>query len=209
MTDVLTNINQGFQTGYFSLNQCIYSPIAQSNGIDNIPWSDYHLYKNPKLIKPQIINNLHKLFKHCINPLFRKYGQRLGLTSVYRNREVNKLLGGVPNSQHIYGYAADIVLIDGTTSLDLFNWCRVHIPQYHQLIWEYPEKGEYNRDSTNDFSWVHISYIEESNFKKNSVSSRDPQIHENYKTPETYHIGNFTHNIPFIDKLEFTLNTQY
>ena len=51
--------------------------------------------------------------------------------------------------------------------------------------------------------------MEEINFKKNSVSSRDPQIHENYKTPETYHIGNFTHNIPFIDKLEFTLNTQY
>ena len=61
----------------------------------------------------------------------------------------------------------------------------------------------------NDFSWVHISYIEEMNFKKNSFSSKDPQIHERYKTPETYHVGNFTHNVPFIDKIDFTFNTQY
>ena len=205
MTDVLTNSIMGSQIGYFSLNQCIYSPIAQSNEIDNVPGSDYFLYNDIRLKKDQIILNLHKLFKYCINPLFRKYGQKLGLTSVYRTREVNKLLGGVKNSQHIYGHAADIVLIDGTSSLKLFNWCRINIPQYHQLIWEYPEQTNYSPHISGGFSWVHISYIEGNNFKKNSVSSRDPQMHTRYENSETYHIGNFTHNIPIIEEIDFEL----
>ena len=209
MTDVITNVSRGFEEGYFQLNHCIYSSIAQSNEIDNVPGSDYLLYKDTKLKKDQIIFNLHNLFRHCINPLYRKYGNNLALTSVYRNMEVNKLLGGVVNSQHCYGYAADIVLINGVSSLSLFKWCRANIPQYHQLIWEYPEKGNYSPIANRDFSWVHISYMEGNNYKKNSVSSKDPQMHTRYKNSETYNIGNFTHNIPLIDKIDFEFNTQY
>ena len=129
MAKRVTNPTQRENIGYFNLNQCIYSSIAHENKIDNIPGSDYLPYKNVELSKNKIILNLHKLFKHCINPIYRRYGHRLGLTSVYRNKKINKLLGGVENSQHIYGYAADLVLTDGTSSLELFNWCRINIPQ--------------------------------------------------------------------------------
>ena len=198
MADRVVNPTQQENIGYFTLNQCISSNIARLNQIDNVPGCDYHYdeYKDPKLRKDQIILILHKLFKHCINPIYRKYGRSLGLTSVYRNKQINRLLGGVPNSQHIYGYAADIVLTDGRPTLELFNWCRINLPQYHQLIWEYPERESFNsNDIRGSFSWIHISYIEGSNFKEHSVSSKDPKIHETYKDEDTYHIGNFTHKI--------------
>ena len=184
-------------TGYFTLNQCIYSSTAHKNKIDNFPGSDYSL-EDPNLNKDNIILNLHKLFKYCINPIFRKFNSnKLALTSVYRNKEVNKLLKGVKNSQHIYGYAADIVLKDGTNSSELFNWCRINIPQYHQLIWEYPEKGGYKEGYNNlpEYSWIHISYIKGSNFKTNSVSSNMLNLHKKYEDENTYSIGNFTHRI--------------
>ena len=50
--------------GYFKYNQCIHSPIAHKNNIDNYPGSDFNLNKDPKLSKDSIILNLHKLFKY-------------------------------------------------------------------------------------------------------------------------------------------------
>ena len=189
---------------YFNYIQAIHSNIAHENKIDNFPGSDYNpTYlvggetkgdDDPKLRKYAIKNNLHKLFKHCINPIFKKYGDNLALTSVYRNKTTNKLLGGVKNSQHTYGYAADIVLTDGTPSSTLFNWCVFNIPQYHQLIWEYPERGDYS-DYHPSFSWIHISYIEGDNQKIKSISSGDPKIHTAYQDENTFYIDNFTHRI--------------
>ena len=207
MADRVANPTQQENIGYFTLDQCIYSNIAHLNEIDNIPGADYLPHHDPLLKKDQILLNLHNLFKHCIYPIYRKFVPRLKLTSVYRNKEVNKLLGGVENSQHIYGYAADIILSPSPASisryeepdhasLELFNWCVIHIPHYHQLIWEYPEKGDFNNNSHH--SWVHISYIEGSNFKENSVSSKKKDTHEKYKGENTYHLGDFTHRISTI-----------
>ena len=198
----------------FNLGQCIYSSMAHENRIDNYPGIDYvNQPLENELSKDNIIKNLHKLFKHCINPILKRFGSNLILTSVYRNKQLNKLLGGVVNSQHIYGYAADIAFADGTPSSALFNWCKVSLPQYHQLIWEYPEKGNYypfqiiptpggvvriedpGQKTNINFSWVHISYIEGSNDKVNSVSSTDPKIHTAYKDENTFYLDNFTHRI--------------
>ena len=197
---------------HFSLGQCVHSSIAQNYKIGNIPGTDYTNYNQKELFKDNIIINLHKLFKHCINPIIKHFGSNVGLTSVYRNKEINKILGGVENSQHIYGYAADMVFYDGTPSAYLFNWCKLYLPQYHQLIWEYPERGNFSpfygeaknslRDiikiddnQASNFSWVHISYIEGNNEKINSVSSTDPKIHNNYKDENTFYLDNFTHRI--------------
>jgi len=183
---------------YFQFDQCIYSPIAHKNEINNNPGSDY-TSNNPELYKDAIILNLHKLFKYCINPISIKYENNLAITSVYRNKETNKKLGGVENSQHIYGYAADIILTDGTPSSTLFNWCKLNIPEYHQLIWEYPERGDYSMYSPS-FSWVHISYIEGNNEKINSISSSNPKIHNTYKDENTFFLNNFTHRIAFANQ---------
>jgi zinc D-Ala-D-Ala carboxypeptidase len=180
--------------GWFGYEKILYSSIAQQNQIDNFPGSDFIQTSSPELSASEIILSLHRLFKYCINPIFRKFYRNLSLTSVYRNKEVNKKLGGVENSQHIYGYAADIVITDGTPTSTLFNWCRFNIPEYHQLIWEYPERGTWS-ESSPSFSWVHISYIKGDNFKTNSVSSTNPKIHKAYQDENTFYIDNFTHKI--------------
>jgi zinc D-Ala-D-Ala carboxypeptidase len=190
MTDQLLPFNRS--RGYFTLKHCVHSPIANEHQINNFPGSDHHALYGKDLGKDKIINNLHKLFKHCINPIKNNYAG-LRLTSVYRNKRVNELLEGVPYSQHIYGYAADIMVPDMDSSI-LFNWCRLNIPSYHQLIWEYPERGTYFNGKT-IFSWIHISFIEGNNFKENSVSSLDPKIHDHYKKEYTYKINDFTHGI--------------
>ena len=188
---------------YITYKKAIYSNIAHRNKIDNYPGSDYihnsQLNLNPELHKSNIIINLHRLFKFCINPIFKKFNNNVSLTSVYRNKEVNRILGGTENSQHIYGYAADIVLTDGTPTSTLFNWCKFNIPNYHQLIWEYPEKGIHTEYSKN-FSWVHISYIKGDNGKINSVSSTNPKIHTSYQDENTFYINNFTHRISTANK---------
>ena len=190
MTDRL--ILPSSNPGYFSLKQCVYSSIANEHQINNFPGVDYHAYLGRDLHRDTIINNLHKLFKQCINPLKNKHSG-LRLTCVYRNKKVNELIEGVPYSQHIYGYAADVVVPNMRTS-KIFNWCRLHLPAYHQLIWEYPERGNYFTGQ-NAFSWIHISYIEGNNFKENSVSSLESKIHDYYKKDYTYKINNFTHGI--------------
>ena len=179
---------------YFNYRQSIYSNIAIENRINNYPGSDHISGKKDFLTKYEITTNLNNLFKHCINPIFERFGENIALTSVYRNKETNKSLGGVTNSRHTYGYAADIILLDSTFSSTLFNWCVFNIPQYHQLIWEYPERGPYSSVSPS-FSWVHISYIEGDNQKINSVSSIDPKIHKAYEDEKTFYLDNFTHKI--------------
>ena len=84
------------------------------------------------------------------------------------------------------------------STADIFNYCVRYLPAYHQLIWEYPERGEYSNNNV-DFSWIHISYIEGNNFKINSVSSLNPKIHEFYEDEKTYKINNFTHRIKEAD----------
>ena len=187
--------NSRSSLSYWRLGAALYSQKAQDNEIENIPGKDFNpQYPDLLLTKSSIITNLGKLFRFCINPITRKFKGSLALTSVYRTKEVNRLLGGVENSQYIYGYAADMVLTDNTPTYTLFNWCRYNLPFYHQLIWEYPEKGIYGQGITN-YSWVHISYIEGDNHNINSVSSTDPKIHTAYKDEKTFHLDNFTHRI--------------
>ena len=194
MTDALFHWPE---KGYFTLEQCIYSPLAHENEINNYPGSDYlsssYGSNDPNLFRDSIILNIHKTFKYCVNPIFKKFNDQIGLTSAYRNKELNEKLEGVPYSQHIYGYAADVVVPEMASSI-VFNWCRLNLPMYHQLIWEYPERGNYFPGKSS-FSWVHISYIEGNNFKEHSVSSLDPKIHDHYKESHTYRINDFTHGI--------------
>ena len=40
-------------------------------------------------------------------------GTPIAITSGYRSKEINKLVGGVPNSQHCLGEAADCYVVQG------------------------------------------------------------------------------------------------
>tara|TARA_Y100000004_G_C8905566_1_gene408506 strand:+ start:134 stop:694 length:561 start_codon:yes stop_codon:yes gene_type:complete len=173
----------------------IYSQAAVNNNINNYPGVDINI--NPNLTEEFIWNNLSLLYQNCINPILDEFGNSIRITSAYRSIELNTILGGNNNSQHLYGYAIDLISVSHSSSL-LWNWCFENLPSWNQLIWEYPERGDFFELNT-PFSWVHISYIKNNNPKLTSFSSKREDLHEMYKNQKTNKIGEYTHGITLAD----------
>ncbi len=138
-------------------------------GIDSYPGIDLGIEQGT------IISNLQKLFVNCIDPIISPTGigsTNLHLLSVYRSRALNNILkGNSLNSEHIYGYAADIRM-GGGNNQGLFNWCYNNL-EFKNLMWAFPEREKE--------SWIHISYIEGENTKNTTLASESEIYHNQYK----------------------------
>ena len=146
-----------------------------------------------------IWENLSKLHKNCIKPIVENFGSNnIKITSAYRCKRLNDFIDGSKNSQHTKGYAVDLISINHSL-IDLFNWCKLYLPEWNQLILEYPERGNFTNPEF-DFSWLHISYIEGNNPKTCSMSSKIERFHNEYQTDATIKMGDYTHGIELIDK---------
>jgi len=183
----------------FNIKHNIISKKAEELGINNFPGVDQD--KDPCLTYDFIINNLNLLHLNCIAPMLREFppGDLL-IKSAYRSSILNEAITGKANdfsSQHVRGYAIDIVS-QGYSSSTVWNWCYQNLPNYHQLIWEYPELGEFS-NNFDPCSWVHISYVENNNIRTSSFSSKRLDLHEMYKSENTNKRGNMTHNISLAD----------
>ena len=180
----------------FKIIHNIKSELAEQNNINNFPGVD--AIDNPILTYDFIIDNLRSLHLNCINPLLTDIPD-VKIKSAYRCKQLNSLLGGVENSQHIFGYAIDIVSDNFPASL-IWNWCYQNLPAWNQLIWEYPERGDFNGGANKNCSWVHISYVIGDNTKKTSLSTTRKDLHEMYASELTTQKGNFTHGINLADQ---------
>lgn len=120
---------------YFTLNELTKSETASANKIKNIPSKKEE-------------NNLISLVENILDPLREAYGKPIIVTSGYRCKSLNTLVGGAKNSQHLTGEAADIRSIEDTISENkkLFNLIQKLKLPFDQLINE------------NNFNWVHVSY---------------------------------------------------
>lgn len=99
-------------------------------------------------------SNFPKTWEHVINlmkmaqlldKIREDYGAPIIVSSGYRNEEVNKAVGGVPNSWHLYGLAADI-MVEYVPSND-FKWrmadlCKV-VKKYESELEEAIYKPNY------------------------------------------------------------------
>ena len=117
---------------YFTLEEMYRSEIAVRMGIENIP-SDAE--------KVSVEWNLQYLVGTVLDPLRKFMNAPILVTSGYRCRELNAKVGGVQNSQHMKGEAADIT-IAGAKCTDLLRmagfiecYC-----DYDQLIVYRPQK---------------------------------------------------------------------
>ena len=123
---------------YFSINELTFSATALREGIDNRPSKcAYHL--------------LHVLVDQLLDPIRRRYGAPIIVTSGYRCPALNTAVGGVANSHHIVGCAADITTgnIENNTMLFalIIDMQTTHAIRFTQLIAE------------KDYRWLHISYV--------------------------------------------------
>ena len=136
--------------------------------------------------KEEIIENLNKLAINCIDPIISQFGSNVRIVSAYRSKKLNSLLKGNPsNSEHIYGYAADIRL-NSTNNQGLFNWCADNL-EFQNLLWAFPERKNQ--------SWVHISYIEGRNNKNTTLASEYKLYHNSYKETKRGRNKNYQDNI--------------
>ena len=130
---------------HFDLNEFTRSATADRLHIDNS--------LNPSDPTGQsIINNLRNLCQQVLEPLRQHFGTPVVISSGYRCPALNRAVGGVPNSQHLKGEAADIVppYNQRQTPYTLkawFDWLKDHT-DFDQLILEHDSKGNY---------WIHVS----------------------------------------------------
>ena len=120
----------------FTLEELCASATAKAKGIRNNPGQTD-------------IVNLCALVHQILQPLRNAMNEPIKIGSGYRSLALNRAVGGVSNSQHMKGEAADLC-IDGDMAKGRkwFNWIAKNC-DFDQLILEHNTKGSY---------WVHVSY---------------------------------------------------
>lgn len=134
---------------YFSYSEFFESEVAEKHKVSNIP-DDAQL--------SQVLGNIKALVHNILDPLRARIGRPIIITSGYRSKRVNELVGGSISSQHMSGKAADIH-IQGYTprQMDVVYQTIQMCYNFDQLIF-YPYKNiihiSWNGDKNRQESWV-------------------------------------------------------
>lgn len=129
----MVNLNTALSAD-FKLWEFVKSVTADQNGISNLP-------------NETEVGHLKLLCQKILQPAREALGP-LKISSGFRSEELNKFIGGVANSDHRLGYAADVIPHD-TTTLTLAKWVVKHCPDFDQVILEFGTPA--------DPSWIHLS----------------------------------------------------
>lgn len=119
---------------YFTLEELTRSAVAAARGIPNIPGENER-------------EALEVLVLALLDPLRELWGKPIYVNSGYRSPALNKAVGGVANSQHMKGQAADITTGKAESNRKLFALIRDGGFDFDQLIDEA------------DGTWIHVSYV--------------------------------------------------
>ena len=128
------NMTQTIKSDFFSLAELIKSSTATKHHIDNTPPAD-------------VIRNLQYGVDMVLDPLRRIYGKPILITSGYRCPKLNTLVGGVSNSWHTQGNAADIHVASLTEATKLFSNLQ-KIPSVDTVLFEHSSSGQ----------WLHVQW---------------------------------------------------
>jgi len=126
---------------HLDLAEVTRSDSAKRKGISNMP-------------TPEHIENFKKLAQNIFEPIRKHFGVPIYISSGYRSKELNALIGGVKTSDHCFGMAIDLDQqghSSGITNKQVFDFIKSNL-KFKQLIWEGGTKQEPD--------WVHVSYDE-------------------------------------------------
>ena len=115
---------------FFTLPELLKSETADTKRINNVP-------------SFTVVENLNKLCQLILDPTRAKLEAPIYVTSGYRCMALNVAVGGVGNSQHLMGCAADLQYKDLQRLFDILK----DNPNVDQLLFE--------RSKTS--KWVHVS----------------------------------------------------
>ncbi len=100
------------------------------------------------------IDNLQALCRYVLEPLRSRWREPIIVTSGFRCPKVNKAVGGVPNSQHLQGQAADIRAVNPNDNMKLGGYLEHSLIPFDQLIYEGVSKDGKR------CGWLHVSWSE-------------------------------------------------
>lgn len=129
---------------HFTVGEFFRSGTAIRLGIDNNP--DAH--PGEGISTAEVVENLRALCTEVLEPLRRRVG-RVIVISGYRCQKLNKAVGGVWNSQHLKGEAADIFVPDTATAMRYGHILERH-SAVQQLLLE-PMGIQQKR-------WIHVGF---------------------------------------------------
>ena len=123
---------------YFSIDEMTRSDTARRLGIDNTP-SD------------SIKKNLTLFIEKVLDPIREDWGSPIIVSSGYRCPELNKAVGGVKTSGHMYGFCADLQVKGDLRKFSNFviEWMKEHQMKFDQIIWE----------KSGNVTWLHFCWI--------------------------------------------------
>lgn len=114
---------------HFTIEELIRSATAGRLGIDNTPPAHVEV-------------NLRRLVDTVLDPAREKLGQPVFVNSGYRCPELNRKVGGVSNSYHLQGRAADL---DTRSGDNRRLFAILESLPHTELIWEQGGK------------WIHVA----------------------------------------------------
>lgn len=118
---------------HFKLSEFTRSRTAEINYIKNTP-------------PPSAVAALTILCAKILEPARQEMDEPIVITSGYRNKKLNKLVGGVHNSQHTAGEAADIHVPSADYANRLCDILKKN-PHVDQLLFEH----------IGSTVWIHVS----------------------------------------------------
>lgn len=138
---------------YFTLRELCKSTTANKRDITNVPETLAEIL------------NMVLLIEHVLDPAREWLGEEIFVNSGYRCKRLNKAVGGVDNSQHCEGRAADITTKDSATNYRLLRYL-LAIADVDQLI--------VYQNTDREIVFFHVSYI-------NSLENRKEIIYKKVK----------------------------
>jgi hypothetical protein len=122
-----------------TLGEATKSATAIKHGINNKPSGEH-------------LSNLIQIASKIFQPVRDHFNEPIIVSSGYRSKALNDLIGGASGSQHSKAEALDL---DGSVeNAYIFEFIKNNL-EFDQLIWEFGD--EENPD------WVHVSYKSENN----------------------------------------------
>ena len=114
------------------------SATAERHGIKNWPAEGDEEHR--------VRENLRYLCFDVLQPLREHVGKPIVVNSGYRSKEVNRLVGGVKNSQHLTGEAADLRIESTKQGREWAEWIMENC-DFDQMLLE----------SNGKSVWLHVS----------------------------------------------------
>lgn len=130
----MAKVNLTIKSEFFKLEEFTKSATAERLQINNNP-------------SAEIISNIQYGVQMILDPLRKSYGKPIKITSGYRCARLNSAVGGVSNSWHMKGNAADLHVSNRAEAQELFRLLQT-LPSVDTCLFEHSKSAQ----------WLHVQW---------------------------------------------------